>query len=82
MPIYVYNMYKYTCYRYTCFVLWITYYISLTLQSTVAAVIVASWTSLSDADGDKKGKKVFSFRFYSNGMHARRSDSSQWSCER
>lgn len=30
----------------------------------------------------QKGKKVFSFRFYSNGMHARRSDSSQWSCER
>jgi len=30
----------------------------------------------------QKGKKVFSFRFYSNGMHARRSDSSQWSWER
>lgn len=66
----MYNMYKYMCYRYTRFVLWIKYYIiSLTLQSTVAAaVIVASCTSLSDADGDKREKRYF------------RSDSIQMEC--
>lgn len=61
------------CYRYTCFVLWIKYYISLTLQSTAVAaaavaVIAAVCTSLSDADGDKREKRYF------------RSDSIQMEC--